>query len=91
METKTCQDCHCRLIRIAKFWKENCPEHHAIDVVKVLNADLKNPSKFSHSHCKEDRVYIGLKVVPHEVGSVRPNVNFFRFPWVRTSRRRNIT
>ena len=63
MKTKTRKDYRCRLIRIAKFWKENCPEYYDVGVVKVSDIDLKNPSKFYYNHYKEDLVYSGLNVI----------------------------
>ena len=63
MENKTRRDHRCRIIRIANFWKENCPEYYAVGVIQVSNSDLKNPTKFYFNRYKEDLVYTGLNVL----------------------------
>ena len=62
MENKTRRDHRCRIIRIANFWKENCPECHAVGVIQVSNSVLENPTEFCFDRHKEDLVCTGPSV-----------------------------
>ena len=62
MGDKNRRDYRCRIIRVCKYWKKNCPDYYAIGVKKVTNEDLNDESKFYYRRYKYDLVYSGMNV-----------------------------
>ena len=62
-KTKLDETIAAEIVRITNFWKENCPEHHAVGVNQVSNSDLKNSTKFYFNRHKEDLVCMGPNIL----------------------------
>jgi hypothetical protein len=52
----------CRIVRVAKFWQENCPSFYVEATKEVSAQDLVNESKFYYGRHKVDLIYKGFNV-----------------------------
>ena len=54
------KDYRCRLMRIAKFWKTDCPSYYEMAVREVTQEELEDPNLFFFGRYKLDLRYKGL-------------------------------
>jgi hypothetical protein len=62
MDDKCCKDYRCRQLRIAEFWKKNCPQYYKVRVQEVAEDDLNDRTKFYFQRYKFDLKYSGIDV-----------------------------
>jgi hypothetical protein len=62
MNDRTRKDYRRRLIRIAKYWEEHCPEYYPVGTRDVTAVDLHAVGKYFYGKYKKDLVYQGLNV-----------------------------